>query len=174
MSYTVLIVLGSSLDSFGKITLRLKERLDKILKIYSILDEKKAKIIVSGGCVYQKINSQAKVMADYLIERGIPSKDVILENKSINTLDNIYYSNIILKNLDPKKIIIVSSDFHINRTKYICSILMKDYNKEFEGSDSVLPYDELEYLKNKEVKIIEYYRINFSRVFARYDLIENN
>ena len=57
--------------------------------------EEKGKNIIfipSGGQGKDEIISEAEAMKNYLIENNIKPEDIILENESTNTLQNMKYS----------------------------------------------------------------------------------
>ena len=90
------------------------------------------KIILSGGIVYNK-TTMAQLMAEQAVELGVPSKNIILEDKADSTFDNaIFTRDILLKN-DFRSAIIVTSDYHTRRSKMI-------FNNVFKGSNIKLTY----------------------------------
>ena len=74
------------------------------------------KIIVSGGDVKGYGKSEAEVYAKILKESGIPTKDIILENKSLNTYQNAEYTKEIIKNLPYDNYLLVTSGIHMKRS----------------------------------------------------------
>ena len=90
------------------------------------------KIILSGGIVYNK-TTMAQLMAEQAVELGVPSENIILEDKADSTFDNaIFTRDILLKN-DFRSAIIVTSDYHTRRSKMI-------FNNVFKGSNIKLTY----------------------------------
>ncbi len=83
------IVLGSSVedDGPGKVLAR---RLDKAVEYAG--ENPDTMIIVSGGKDGFDPVTEASVMRDYLMERGISEDSIILEDESLNTVQNIQYS----------------------------------------------------------------------------------
>jgi len=114
-----LIVLGNKCTN-SHVPPILAGRLEKALELYSDF-QTKPQIIVSGGKSSGQTDSEAELMQKYLIEAGIPEKIIIMETKSINTIQNLEFSAIKIRNIWHKKqhprVIIVTSDYHIPRTK---------------------------------------------------------
>lgn len=119
--YKAIIILGGYLLNGNQLTRALRKRLNLAIKIYS--EQKiKPKIIVSGGQVRQETITEAEAMAKYLIESNIPSNDIIMEDKSKNTLENFKFSRKKLEELNiHNDIAFVSSNFHILRGKIYAS-----------------------------------------------------
>lgn len=115
-----IVVLGAAING-EKVSNTLKSRLDKALEYYN--KNKDIKIIVSGGQGKDEIISEAEAMYRYLIDKGVDLKQVIKEDKSTTTLENIIYSKQILKDKNKEKILIVTNDYHLFRARLIAYIL---------------------------------------------------
>ena len=68
-------------------------RIDKVLELYNqgLIE----KILVSGGIGFfnlDKKTPEARILEEYLFQRGIQKKDIIVEEQSTDTFDNIYFS----------------------------------------------------------------------------------
>ncbi|MGG4342317.1 YdcF family protein [Paenibacillus lautus] len=83
-----LIVLGY-VSKDGRIHPLLKERLEEAYKRFRQYGYKY--IIVSGGAVGSRC-SEAELMKKYLVEKGVPAKRVLKEDKSYNTVQNLIFS----------------------------------------------------------------------------------
>lgn len=115
--YKAIIVLGGILVNGNQLTKALTKRLKLVEKLYN--NQKiKPKIILSGGKVRKETITEAVAMRDFLLKQGIPENDIIMEDKSKNTLENFKYSKQILNQINiHKKIAFVSNNFHILRAK---------------------------------------------------------
>ncbi|GFH43042.1 hypothetical protein Hs30E_15930 [Lactococcus hodotermopsidis] len=92
----------------------LKERLNAALGY--IAKNPKTTIIVCGGQGKDAPISEASCMAKYLSANGVPRSQILLEDKSGRTQENIENA----KKLIPlKKVVIVTSDFHAYRAKML-------------------------------------------------------
>lgn len=87
------------------------------------------RILVSGGIGYlntDRKNLEADKLQSYLLNKGIPKNDILVEDKSRNTHENIKFFLEVLKKeytLKNLKLALISSDFHIRR----CLALSSSY-----------------------------------------------
>lgn len=72
-------------------------------------------IIISGGKVYKTSGSIANVTQRFLIDLGIPSQAVILENRSRDTYENALYCKAICDQKGFARPVLVTSGYHIKR-----------------------------------------------------------
>lgn len=106
-----LIVLGAQVRDSGP-SIVLQYRLDAA---FAYLEANpNTKCIVSGGRGPNEHASEASVMADYLIGRGINPKRIIREGASENTEQNIANSMALL-DPDYDSVAIVTNNFHVFR-----------------------------------------------------------
>lgn len=85
-----IIVLGSGICS-EDVSPLLKSRIDKALEVYHVQKEK-PKFIVSGGQGADEPVSEAYAMKKYLISEKIPAKQIIMEDTSTTTFENMIFS----------------------------------------------------------------------------------
>ncbi|EHO82291.1 YdcF family protein [Fusobacterium ulcerans] len=112
-----LIVLGAGLK--GDIPSEvLKYRLNKAIKYFK--ENPDTIFIVSGGQGKDELISEAEAMEIYLSERGIPIKNIIKEDKSTSTYENLKFSDKIIKEKEiTGDIAVMSNSFHMYRVKMI-------------------------------------------------------
>ncbi|MDE6142366.1 MAG: YdcF family protein, partial [Bacilli bacterium] len=131
---------------FGGVSM-IPYRLDEAVKFYK--NKKVKKILVSGGVGYLSLNrlfKEASLMQKYLLSHGVKEEDIIIEDKSRNTYENVINIAGILKKLPsfPKtKIILITSDFHLKRCmeltiqnteiKDISGIGIEDHKNDIEN-----------------------------------------
>lgn len=126
-----LIVLGAKVDEYGP-TRTLQYRLDKAVEYYNEYPE--VKIIVSGGKGIDEPKAEAEVMKDYLLTKGVLENNILLENKSTSTFENMEYSKKIIDEQSSEYSLgIVTTDFHIFRSKMIASRVF-DSKCEFQSA----------------------------------------
>lgn len=106
-----IVVLGAQLKTTGPSRV-LQYRLDTAYEYLTAHPDTKA--IVSGGQGSNEPASEAQGMYDYLVKRGIESGRIVLEDKSVNTEQNIRFSKEFLQ-ADADKVGIVSNNFHVFR-----------------------------------------------------------
>lgn len=121
---TVILVYGAGLEG-EKPGKALQKRLDTALELY---EASGGEIIVSGGQGDNEVRPEAEAMKEYLVEKGVPEKKVIEEDRSRNTIQNIQYSfEIIDENgFEDYTVVSVSNAFHIPRIILLC----EKYGKE--------------------------------------------
>lgn len=107
-----IIVLGSQVKTSGPAVVT-RMRLDKAYEYASANPE--TIIIVSGGQGSNEPASEASVMKDYLVGRGIDESRILMEDKSTNTSENLQFSASLYEGLSGSSVGIVSSNFHIYR-----------------------------------------------------------
>ena len=116
-----IIILGSRIRKDGTLTPLLKARVDKAIEFANNQYEKTKKRIVyipSGGKGKDEIISEAKAIEKYLIEKGIDKKQIIIEDKSTSTTENMKFSKekIIKKNA---KVSFSTTNYHVFRSGVI-------------------------------------------------------
>lgn len=117
------IVLGAGLSG-RKPTPLLRSRIDKGIEVYS--NNPGAKLVFSGGQGKDEVISEAEAMADYAKGEGVSAEDMILENRSANTIENIRFSSELIRS-DAKdksgqsnpKCAVVTSSYHLMRALMI-------------------------------------------------------
>lgn len=128
------IVLGTTVNG-DQPSSDLKSRLDAALEYHK--QNSDAIIIVTGGQGTEENDTEASVMAKYLVDAGLPSDIIKKESRATSTAENFEYSAEILENLrlsesadesshdTPKNasnVAYITNDFHIFRA----GILAKD------------------------------------------------
>ena len=89
------VVLGCAIMKDGTVTPLLRGRCDAAIKAWKDGGQK-AKIICSGGQGPNEVISEAQAMASYCISQGVPEADVLLEDKSTTTEENLRFSKAIM------------------------------------------------------------------------------
>ncbi len=119
------IILGSKVMSDGTLTPLLKGRVDKAIdfgnKQYE-MSKKKIIFIPSGGKGSDENISEAEAMRNYLIEKGINKKQIIIENKSTSTIENMKFSKQIIDEKEKDaKICFSTTNYHVFRSGVIAN-----------------------------------------------------
>ncbi|MFH1546017.1 MAG: ElyC/SanA/YdcF family protein [Patescibacteria group bacterium] len=113
----VALVLGAGIKQDGNLSDVLVDRLESVFELYAL--RKVRKIIVSGdnGSVdYDETNA----MRDYLLERGIPPRDIFTDYAGFDTFDSIFRAQEIF---GADELIIVSQEFHLPRALFLAKSL---------------------------------------------------
>ena len=110
----VVIVLGNRLNDDGSITEIMRKRLSATIRLNKLFAP--TKIILSGGVANPKAGvSEAQVMRDYLVDSGVDSDKLVLEDKSMTTKQNAEYSIPIAAKLGATEILLCTSTEHMQR-----------------------------------------------------------
>lgn len=139
----------------------LPNRADSAIKLYK--DGKIKKILITGGIGYLSFargESEAKELYQYLIKNGVRTNDILIEDSSKNTYQNINNSYNILtaKYQNNINIMLITSDFHLKRCFFIAK-------KFFPASNTYgYPVQCNKYTLTIlliEVFLLKYYKIKF-------------
>ena len=124
VNFDYVVVLGCGLLNGDQVSRLLGDRLDKAFKVYD-RSMSACKIICSGGQGPDEKISEAEAMKNYLIEQhGVSPKDIILEDKSVNTMENLKNSQQIIQNRGGRQFTaIVTSGYHVMRSDIYASKL---------------------------------------------------
>ncbi|MBC1551514.1 YdcF family protein [Listeria booriae] len=88
----------------------LQERLDAAIPF--IQKNKEAQVVVSGGQGTDETATEASVMKEYLIDKGVEASRIKVEDKSMRTEENLQHSK---EKFDLGKTVIVTSEYHVYR-----------------------------------------------------------
>lgn len=137
----VIIVLGAKLIGTEPSTM-LRLRLDEATRLHRA--GYAPFIIVSGARGQDEEVSEAAAMRDYLILQGISADQILLEDASFNTYQNLVNSYAIMKQAGLTKAIIVSNSSHIRRS------LVLAHNIGMNASGAPAPMANNTYLTAKQ------------------------
>ncbi len=131
-----IIILGCCIRPDGTLTPILKGRADAAIafeKAQFAETGKHAKFVPSGGQGADEVISESEAMKRYLMEQGYPEEQIIKEDKSVNTFQNIQFSRdkIIADagTLDGVKAGVATTNYHIFRSY----ILAKKHGLNAQG-----------------------------------------
>lgn len=120
-----IIILGSKIKNDGTLTPLLKARVDKAIDFGNRQFEttkKKIIYIPSGGKGSDEIISEATAIKNYLIEKGIKEKQIIIEDKSTSTTENMRFSKDKIDNINKDaKISFATTNYHVFRSGVIAN-----------------------------------------------------
>lgn len=109
-----ILVLGAQVRADGP-SVVLRYRLETATEY--LKENPDTKCIVSGGQGSNEPKSEARAMADYLIGMGISEDRILLEDKSVNTSQNLKFSSVLLP--ENASVGIVTNNFHVKRALYL-------------------------------------------------------
>jgi uncharacterized SAM-binding protein YcdF (DUF218 family) len=120
-SYDVGVVLGGGMVTIDTKNKRItfRNNTDRILQAIALYKEGRIKkmLLSSGsGSLVEKYQNEARIIKPYLIEIGIPEKDILTDTLSNNTRQNAVESAKILSKEYPKgKFLLITSAMHMRR-----------------------------------------------------------
>ncbi len=115
----VMVILGCQVKSWGP-SILLQDRLDKALDYWE--DNPDITIVVSGGQGPDEHISEAQAMYDYLVKNGVDGEQIIQEDQSHNTIQNLTCTKELLeeKGYDTDAdMVVVSNGFHLTRVRML-------------------------------------------------------
>lgn len=125
----IIIILGSPNSDEGELYPVARQRCEKGIQEY--LNRPGWKIILTGG-FGEHFNRSKKPHAfylqNYLMERGVAPEAILDLVLSTNTLEDASLSKEKIMNYKVEDILVVSSDFHYNRARYIFEREFADTN----------------------------------------------
>lgn len=104
------VVLGAQVRKNAP-SLMLRQRLDAAVDF--LVAHPDAPCVVSGGQGADEMFSEASVMRDYLINKGIDAARIYVEDASTSTMENLRLSRTVIeKNGLPQNVVIATQEFH--------------------------------------------------------------
>lgn len=127
-NYDFIIIHGAGLLGGEKVTPLLRKRVDKAIEAFRKSTNPAIQLIASGGQGPDEKISEAQAIQNYILETtDIPKTAILLEDRSVNTYQNLLYSKQLGESLvtDPR-FLFVTNDYHVFRTSiYAQQIGMK-------------------------------------------------
>lgn len=159
------IILGGGITKDNKLPEWCIDRCNYVIKKYN--ENNDINIICTSGGSYHNPNPldtngftihECDTLCEYLINNGISSDNIFKEWTSYDTIGNAYFSKLLL--IDQFKwydIVIVTSDFHFERSKSIFEFMFKDdkYRLSYVNCNYSGSHPHLEDRIKKEAKSLE-------------------
>jgi uncharacterized SAM-binding protein YcdF (DUF218 family) len=111
--FDVILVLGAPADDDGSIGIEQKWRMDEAIREFRL--GRADHMIVSGGAAFNRF-VEARVMARYAEQNGVPPSAIFEEPSSLNTFENIINSQAIMDAHGWRSVEVISSPEHLART----------------------------------------------------------
>jgi len=133
----LILSLGAPNDNEGNLSLIAQDRLNAVLCLYKYNLE--IKIVCTGG-MGEHFNNSAYphyyYSHQYLKEQGVPADALTTGVSSANTVEDFKLSRDLIFSLAPSVLIIVTSDFHIERVKILHAMFLNYPSTIFWGAPS--------------------------------------
>ena len=122
-SFRAVVIHGCALIHGDQVSRILAARLELALKLFR-KSGGKAFLVPSGGQGSDETVSEAAVMRAYLLERGVPAGQILEEDQSHSTRENLTFSvNILQEHGVSGKIALVTSSYHVFRCVWLADRL---------------------------------------------------
>lgn len=112
-----LIVLGARVKPDGSMKPTLCLRCETAFDAWC--DGVAERIIVCGGQMPGETRPHAEAMRDYLLEKGVPDEHILVENASLNTVQNLQNAAVIMEHRGFRSAALITSDYHLTRAMWI-------------------------------------------------------
>ena len=106
-----IVVFAAGVGESGKAGGGAQERLKEAVDLYR--GGYASYFVLSSGYVYSF--HEAEVMRALAVDQGVPASSIVLEERATNTYQNVRFSDDILRDHRWKKILLVSSPYHMRR-----------------------------------------------------------
>lgn len=116
----VAVVFGASVYGNGALSPILEDRVETAIELYRA--RKVDRILVSGDARHSNYN-EPKAMYEYLVNRAVASKDVIVDTSGRSTYETCLRAKEVF---GLKQAVLVSQSFHLSRALYIANQLGLD------------------------------------------------
>ena len=130
------IVLGSQIKKDGTLTPLLKSRVDRAILFSENQKKSGGKDVVfvtSGGQGIDEIMPEGEAIKNYLLQRGIKEENIIVEDKSTSTKENIKFSKEKIDEINKDaKIAFSTTNYHVFRS----GVIANNQGVECEGMGS--------------------------------------
>ena len=114
-----LIILGCGIRKDGTPTPLLRGRIERALAFYEKQKRETGReltFVTSGGQGPDEAISESASMKRYLMERGIPEGQILEEDRSTDTFENMRFSKQIIQAVDPNgKVAFATTNYHVFR-----------------------------------------------------------
>jgi len=149
----IIIILGSPNDEEGNLSDIAIGRLNQGLKEYR--RHQGYKILCTGG-FGEHFNTteipHARYAINYLLRQGLLETDILEIVESQNTVEDALLSKPIIEKYKVTSLIIVSSDFHMLRVRYVFEKIYRGYHLTFSGTKTDYNEERYKILRNHEEK----------------------
>lgn len=130
----LIVVLGSPNTDQGELYSIARERCD--LALFEYARHPGHKILLTGGygAHFNTTNTpHAAYLKHYLTSQGIPDNQIVEFAESSNTLEDAALSKPIILKYGVREILVITSDYHVNRAQYV-------FEKEFADTDVTIRF----------------------------------
>ena len=162
-----IIILGGGLKRDGSLHEFVRARVREGAQLYE--NKTAPRLIMCGaysfilGFVPPK--TEARAMGEYAESLGVSRGDIILEERSKDTVGNIYFAKKILRKRGWRDVIFVTSAFHAARAEFLAvKILGRKYGIGLIATADSAVTDKFAWMVRKEKKMFDFSRYFFGLI----------
>ena len=115
-----IVILGCKIFGNGTLTPLLRGRVDRAIRFAKEQEQatrRRAIFVPSGGKGADEVKSEAEAMTDYLLSQGIEKEQILPENQSRNTYENMKFSGKLIRERQPEANVCFSTtNYHVFRS----------------------------------------------------------
>lgn len=114
--YNYIIVLGCGLRNGNEVTPLLAGRVDKGIQAHR--QNPGSRLVLSGGKGADESIAEAMAMKNYALQKGVKEADVLVEDKSVSTRENLLFSERLIREgeeADTGNWLVVTNNYHVLR-----------------------------------------------------------
>lgn len=111
-NYDAIVVLGAQVKPDGQLSLQLTWRMDEA---YAMWEKQPCLIVTCGAQGANEPAPEGQVMKEYLMAKGVPEEQILVDDTSFNTRQNLRNAARLLESAGAKQVMIVTSDYHLPR-----------------------------------------------------------
>jgi vancomycin permeability regulator SanA len=108
------VVLGNTVYPDGTPSPRLAARLDRALELYR---EGIFHLVLVSGATGKEGQDEALVMRDYLLQRGVPTADVLVDSNGDSTFATAANTHKLMQQRGLQSAVVISQYFHVPRAR---------------------------------------------------------
>ncbi|MCF8435619.1 MAG: YdcF family protein [Ignavibacteriales bacterium] len=136
-NFQIGVVLGAAVWSNNQPSTLFEGRIEKAFELWK--KNKIKKIYLTGGKAPGEL-TEARAAFNYLIRKGVPKKDLMLEEKTSTTAEQIrHIRRKLVNSMNYREVVIISDHFHLKRILEMCKFyginakgIASDYSMGFE------------------------------------------
>ena len=159
----VIIILGAPNDAEGNLSSIALERCQRALIVYK--QNPGAKLLPTGGWGAH-FNSTDKphgyYIQQYFTAHDVPATDILACVESANTLEDALFAKPIIEQHGFTELIVVTSDFHIPRVRFLFEHIFPNFNLAFSPAQTDLDIKERQRLREHEAVALQKLRGSFA------------
>ncbi|MFI6909901.1 ElyC/SanA/YdcF family protein [Nonomuraea sp. NPDC050394] len=134
----LIVILGATNDDSGGLSPMARARAAKAIEVRNMLAG--ARLVLTGG-FGAHFNTTGhphwRYLADHLSECGVPPQDILAVTESKHTYEDILYLREVVALHRPKRVVVVTSDYHAARVRCILDLVLPTAGLAVASSDGV-------------------------------------